>query len=172
MSTRSVDEVTQDVARALRDPNLTEVESAAVASLVVLKRCTLQQARAALEQCREMVGSERLNGDHATLVACMSGFLLEGQRRRVVVRPCRYGPATNVIDCWFKQNENRYLHKGELVATVMSAYEVRGRIKQAWRNMVSNRAVSNDNDPDLEESPRFFSKVQSAWVAERSRARA
>jgi len=76
------------------------------------------------------------------------------------------GPATNVIECWFNQRENRYLHDGLIRAQVQGEFQVRDMIRSAYRSMVSNIAVSNDNDPAVSESPWFGVKVQSAWVRE------
>jgi hypothetical protein len=86
--------------------------------------------------------------------------------RRVMVEPAHPhdGEPTNVIDCWFDQPNNRYLNGGVLRARVMGASSVRSRIQNAYRHMVSNIDVANHNDPELTESPRFHTKVQSAWV--------
>jgi hypothetical protein len=86
-------------------------------------------------------------------------------RRVVVEGPCQWGgPATNVIECWFNQRENRYVHGGVLKAEYLGEVSVRERIKNHYRHMASNVPLANDNDPDVTESPRYHAKVQSAWV--------
>lgn len=167
MSARTVEDVLRAVGEALRDPALSQNESAAVASVMITEACLYGAARSALELVRDEFK------DHPGLKTRDLVNLLQGYvsaRSRPTIR--RGQGDTNVIKaCFLKAS---FMLPGEGQPRTLSADDVRDELRRARDrargDLLGDKRVANDNDSETTVTERWFRRIQGAAV-ERAKAR-
>ncbi|HEX2875257.1 MAG TPA: hypothetical protein VHP33_28595 [Polyangiaceae bacterium] len=163
MSARGIDDLLRDVGRALRDPNLTQRDSEALACVIIKAQCSYEEARAAVCEARS-----RWPDNHPPLCVDFVIKIMHWRRPRPMVVHPPYpwaGSATNVIRVYTRLTGGA---TGERAAQVLGEVQLREEVGSAIRGAlhraVDNKQVANTNDPDMTESPHWSRKVQGAWV--------